>query len=144
GCPDKRLIAYIVPHGGQAPTSSELRAFLKRKLPAYMVPSAFVTLAALPLTPNGKVDPHALPAPNSPMFELDSVVVAPRTPREQALAAIWAELLGLERIGIHDSFFEIGGHSLLATRLILRVRDTFQVDLPLRYLFETPTVAGLA
>jgi acyl carrier protein len=108
-----------------------------------MVPSAFVVLEALPLTPNGKVDRKALPAP-----EDDAVVsgeyVAPRTPTEEVLAGIWRELLKLERVGVHDNFFELGGHSLLAMRVIARIREELAVDLPLRAVFETPSVAKLS
>jgi acyl carrier protein len=108
-----------------------------------MVPSAFVILEALPLTPNGKVDRRALPAPDSSRTGLEVNFVAPRTPTEEVLTAIWAEVLGIE-LGIYDNFFEIGGHSLLATQVISRVRNAFSVELPLSSLFETPTVAGLA
>ncbi len=150
---DKRLVAYVV-HGQEpAPTASELRRFLKEKLPEYMVPSAFVLLDAFPLTPNGKVNRRALPEPEESY--LDSEYVAPRTPAEEILAGIWAQVLGLRQvggqsvigpqsaIGVHDNFFELGGHSLLATQLMSRVRQVFQVELPLRSLFESPTVAEL-
>ena len=109
-----------------------------------MIPWAFVTLAALPLTETGKIDRRALPAPGSARPELDSPFVAPRTPIEEGLAAIWAAVLGLDAVGVDDSFFELGGDSLRATRVLTRVRDAFQVELPLHQLFETPTVAGLA
>jgi acyl carrier protein len=141
---DKRLVAYLVPNQEQAHTASELRMFLKEKLPEYMVPSAFVTLDALPLTPIGKVDRRALPAPDRSRPELGGTFVAPRTSVEERLAGIWAQVLGLERVGIHDNFFELGGHSLLATRVISRTCDAFRVELPLRSLFEAPTVADLA
>jgi amino acid adenylation domain-containing protein len=130
-----------------APTSStagELRRFLKEKLPEYMVPAVFVLIEALPLMPNGKIDRRALPAPDRSRPELDKVFVAPRTPTEELLAEIWAQLLDLERVGIHDNFFDLGGHSLLATQVVSRMRETFQVEIPLRRLFEVPTVAGLA
>ncbi|HEX6292535.1 MAG TPA: amino acid adenylation domain-containing protein, partial [Herpetosiphonaceae bacterium] len=124
--------------------SQELRAFLAARLPDYMVPSAWVLLDALPLTPNGKLDRKALPAPEWNGTEQRDSFAAPRTPTEERLAAIWAEVLGIELVGVEDNFFEIGGHSLLATRVIARARDVFQVDLPLQKLFEAPTVAGLA
>jgi amino acid adenylation domain-containing protein/thioester reductase-like protein len=121
-----------------------LRAFLRGKLPEYMIPSAFVALDVLPLSPNGKVDRKALPVPESARPELEEAYVAPATPVEQSLAGLWAEVLGLERVGTQDNFFELGGHSLLATQVISRVRKALQVELPLRTLFEAPTVAALA
>src|SRR5215211_3761496 len=141
---EKQLVAYVVPEPKQAPAISELRDFLKGRLPDYMVPSAFVLLETLPLTPNGKLDRLALPAPSLARPELDMNFVAPRTPVEEQLVEIWKKVLGLERVGIHDDFFELGGHSLLATRVVSRVRGALRVELPLRYLFETPTIAGLA
>jgi acyl carrier protein len=141
---DKRLVAYVVSDQEQTPTSSELRDFLKRKLPEYMMPSAFVILDTLPLTPNGKIDRQTLPAPDQVRPELANTFVAPRTEAEEIIAEIWAELLGLEQVGIYDNFFELGGHSLLATQIISRLRDVFQIELPLRTLFETPSVAELA
>jgi acyl-CoA synthetase (AMP-forming)/AMP-acid ligase II/acyl carrier protein len=140
---DERLVAYVVPHRRPAPTARELGGYLKEMLPAYMVPSAFVTLDSLPLTPNGKVDRKALPAPDTSGFRAENAYAAPRTPAEERLAEVFEEVLGLERVGIHDDFFELGGHSLLATRVVSRVRGAFRAELPLRYLFETPTVAGL-
>ena len=140
---EKQLVAYVVPEPEQAPTTSELRDFLKDKLPDYMVPSAFVVLDALPLTPNGKLDRLALPAPSLARPELDTNFVAPRNALEEQLVEIWEEVLGVERVGIHDDFFELGGHSLRATRVVSRVREVFQVELPLLSLFEEPTIAGL-
>lgn len=139
----KRLVAYVVTQPGQTSNATELRHFIQQKLPEYMVPSAFVFLKSLPLTQNGKVDRKALPAPDQAS---DSTVsfVAPRTPLEAVLADIWAELLKVSRVGVHDSFFDLGGHSLLMTQLLVRVRETFQTDLSLSRLFATPTIAGLA
>ncbi len=141
---DKRLVAYVVANESQVLTSSELRLFLQDLLPEYMVPAAFVFLSALPLNPNGKVDRHALPVPDSSSFIRSECFVAPRTWTEDVLVAIWEQVLGLEHIGIHDNFFTLGGHSLLATQVISRVRETLCVDLPLRCMFELPTVAELA
>jgi acyl carrier protein len=140
----KVLVAYVVPKAGPSPTSRVLRGFLRERLPDYMVPAAFVLLQKLPLTPTGKVDRRALPAPDMSRPELGVSYVAPRTPVEQVLTQIWADVLCREQIGIHDNFFDLGGHSLLATRVSAQVRDTLQVELPLRSLFDAPTVAELA
>jgi amino acid adenylation domain-containing protein len=140
---DKRLAAYVVPHAGPA-HSSELRDHLRRVLPDYMIPSAFVVLEKLPISPNGKVDRRALPVPELSDIQQSAAPVAPRTPEEEQLAEIWADVLGLPSVGIHDDFFALGGHSLLAAQLIARVGRTFGVDLPLRRLFEAPTVASFA
>ncbi|HEX7241423.1 MAG TPA: phosphopantetheine-binding protein, partial [Longimicrobiaceae bacterium] len=118
-----------------------LRDGLRKRLPEHMVPSAFVVLEALPVTPNGKLDRRALPAPEAADAR---AYVAPRTPTEELLAEIFAGVLGVERVGVDDSFFDLGGHSLLATRVAMRVREALGVELPLRALFEAPTVAGLA
>src|SRR6266849_10897565 len=109
-----------------------------------MVPSAFVFLEALPLTPNGKVDRKRLPAPGQVRPALDESFAAPNTATEIALAKIWREVLRLERVGVHDNFFELGGHSLLMTQAISRVREAFQVELPMRRFFESPTISGLS
>src|SRR5262249_52475620 len=132
------------PDQDSCPTSAELRSFLKQRLPDYMVPSAFVFLDSLPLTPNGKIDHGALPAPDESCRKLEETYVAPRTPTEELLAEIWAEVLNLEKVGIHDNFFDLGGHSLLATQVVSRVRGALQVELPLRELFESATPAELA
>jgi amino acid adenylation domain-containing protein/thioester reductase-like protein len=136
--------ASILPAKATTNLASQLRTFLKQKLPSYMVPSAFVTMEAFPLTPNGKVDRRALPAPNQDRPILDSEFVAPRNPREYKLAQIWTRVLGIEQIGVHDNFFELGGHSLLTAQLLSHIRDTFEVELPLIALFQSPTIAGLA
>ncbi|HXU44819.1 MAG TPA: amino acid adenylation domain-containing protein, partial [Thermoanaerobaculia bacterium] len=138
-----RLVAYVVARS-EPPPARELRAFLLEKLPDYMVPALFVPLPELPLTPNGKVDRKALPVPEADRAALAASYVAPRTETEARAAALWAELLGLPRVGIEDPFFELGGHSLLAMQLVLKLREAFAVDLPLQSLFEQPTVAGLA
>jgi amino acid adenylation domain-containing protein/non-ribosomal peptide synthase protein (TIGR01720 family) len=141
---EKRLVAYVVPHNQVAPSVDELRNHLQSRLPEYMVPSAFVVLESFPLSPNGKVDRKALPEPSSSRPDLEKQYVAPRTPLEQTLADIWRELLGIDSVGIHDNFFDLGGHSLLATQLASRVRHALQAEVPLRELFEHPTVARLA
>ncbi|MBW4635809.1 MAG: amino acid adenylation domain-containing protein [Iphinoe sp. HA4291-MV1] len=139
---NKSLVAYLV-SDRESLSSSQLRDFLKQKLPEYMIPSAFVMLEAMPLTPSGKVDRKALPAPDRELSSEDNFVL-PRTPTEEAIAHIFTSVLGLQQISIHDNFFEIGGHSLLATQVISRLRETFKVELPLRRLFELPTVAQLS
>jgi acyl carrier protein len=141
---DTYLAAYVVARGGQTPTSSELRAFLKGKLPEYMLPAAYLVLDKLPLTPHGKVDRRALPEPDRRGRELELPLVAPRNVVEEALAEIFEEILGIERVGIDDNFFALGGHSLLATMVVSRVRTTFKAELPLRRLFEAPTIRALA
>ena len=141
---DKWLVAYVVSSRDAAATSDELRAFLKEKLPDYMVPSRFVFLDAMPLTSNGKLDRKALPESDSGNCELVASFVAPRTVVEELIAEIWAEVLKLDKFGMHDNFFDRGGHSLKATQVISRVRETFRIDLPVRVLFEAPTVAELA
>ncbi|MCY1047041.1 amino acid adenylation domain-containing protein [Corallococcus sp. bb12-1] len=138
---DQRLVAYVVPTAALDPNA--LRAFLKQRLPEYMVPATFVTLATLPLTANGKVDRKALPAPEAGLARREHHV-APRTTTERQLAELWAQVLRIERIGRKDHFFELGGHSLLATQVVSRVRATFGVELPLRALFEAPVLEQLA
>ncbi|HEY2737158.1 MAG TPA: condensation domain-containing protein, partial [Thermoanaerobaculia bacterium] len=135
---DRRLVAYVV---GTA-TAEELLRSLRERLPSYMVPAALVVLASLPLTPSGKVDRKALPAPEQPSPAESSV--APRTPVEEVLAGIWAEVLGRERVGATDSFFDLGGHSLLATQVMSRLRRVFGIELPLHDLFAAPRLADLA
>jgi len=144
GCDEYRLVAYVVLEPTGASTVSALRRALAAKLPAYMVPSVFVTLNSLPKAPNGKVKLSALPAPGRARPDLDQPGVAPRTPVEAALCAIWRDVLGLDDVGVHDAFGELGGNSLAAGKVGARIAATLHVDLPLRTLFETPTVAGLA
>ena len=143
----QRLVAYYVAESSAvALDGTGLEAFLAGHLPAYMVPAQYVKLYALPTTPSGKIDRRALPAPDASWAELDldAEFVAARTSSEQLLSAIWAELLDLDVVGVHDSFFEIGGHSLLATQLVVRVSEAFQVEIPLTRFFEQPTVEALA
>jgi acyl carrier protein len=116
---------------------------LKEQLPEYMLPSAFVCLEALPLTSNGKVDHRALPALDTVRLEQAGDYVAPRTPAEEILASIWAQVLHLERVSIHGNFFDLGGHSLLAAQIIIRLHNTFQIDLPMSTIFRSPTIADL-
>ncbi|HEY2416325.1 MAG TPA: condensation domain-containing protein, partial [Steroidobacteraceae bacterium] len=138
---NKRLVAYVVLAAGSVVDGSALRSHVGASLPDYMVPSAFVVLERLPLTPNGKLDRRALPAPD---FAGTLTHRAPRSAQEEILAGLFAEVLGLERVGIEDNFFELGGHSLLATRLISRIRGTLDVEIAIRALFEAPTVEALA
>jgi amino acid adenylation domain-containing protein len=143
---DRRLVAYMVGTGasGTAPGVAELRTYLKDSLPEHMVPAAVVRLDALPLTPSGKVDRHALPAPDQSAVQTTGEFVAPRTPLESLLASIWAEVLGLDRVSVHDSFFDLGGTSLAATRATTLVQEVLPVELLLRHVFEAPTVARIA
>ena len=141
---EARLIAYFTSNSSSGPSTSGLRIFLQQKLPDYMIPSSFVRLETLPLTVSGKVDRQFLPAPDSSRPELDTPYVEPGTPLEKELAKIWCEVLGVEQIGIHDNFFDLGGHSLRAMQLISRIRDGFQVEIPLHYIFEAPTLAALS
>ncbi len=140
---DPRLVGYVVNAADAAPEPQALCAHLQQTLPEYMVPSAFVFLDKLPLSPNGKLDRQALPAPDVGA-QLEDQYIAPRSSIEELLCGIWMEVLGIERVGIHDNFFALGGHSLLATQAISRVRQTLRAELPLRDLFENPTVAELA
>jgi amino acid adenylation domain-containing protein/non-ribosomal peptide synthase protein (TIGR01720 family) len=141
---DQRLAAYVASDRQPAPTAGELRQFAQDRLPEYMIPAAFVVLDAMPLMANGKIDRNALPAPDWSRRDLADEYAAPRTPIEEALVKVWQQVLGVRQIGVHDNFFQLGGHSLLATQLISRIRTAFKVDLPLRNVFEAPTVAGLA
>jgi surfactin family lipopeptide synthetase A len=139
---DKRLVAYFVPAPGQEIVVSEFRSFFKQKLPDYMVPNTFMRLETLPLSANGKIDRKALLVPDGHL-NIQENYTAPRTPTEQQMADIWAQVLNLERVGIYDNFFELGGHSLLATQIIARLRKVLSVELPLRTFFEAPTIADL-
>jgi Phosphopantetheine attachment site/AMP-binding enzyme C-terminal domain len=137
---EKRLVSYVVPVR-RAPTISELNGFLRQKLPEYMLPSAFVFLETLPVTSNGKMDRRNLPDPDHSRPEQQSSFVAPRTPVEESLAQIWTEVLKLQHVGVHDNFFELGGHSLSITQVASRIQIVFLVSLPLRILFDAPTIA---
>ena len=140
GTAGKELVAYLVPSGKELPDLSSLRRDLGTRLPDYMVPSAFISLSALPLTPNGKLDRRALPAPERQRESYRP----PRTPEEEMLCGIFADVLSLDRVGVDDNFFALGGHSLTATRLVSQIRATMQIDVPLKLLFEAPSVAQLA
>ena len=139
-----RLVGYLVRATEQAVNVSKLRAYLQEKLPEYMVPGQFVLLEELPLNANGKVDRQGLPAPDQTRPELEEGYVAARTAEEEILVGIFQQVLKLEQVGIHDNFFSLGGHSLLATQVVSRIRQSFNLELPLRSFFETPNVAGLA
>ncbi len=142
GAADKRIVAYVVTRDGAELDADALRAQLRGQLPDYMIPAAFVRLDAMPISPNGKIDRGALPSPDAVARE--APFHGPRNPLEEVLAGFWADVLGLPQVDIHDDFFDLGGHSLLATQVVSRVREAFRVDLPLRRIFETPTVAELA
>jgi acyl carrier protein len=139
-----RLVAYVVLQAEQTATSQELRQYLKQKLPAYMVPTAFVALDQLPLTPNGKLDRRALPAPSGDGLSSEPPQISPRTPTEQLLHQLWCRVLALPQVSVTANFFDLGGHSLLAMQLIAQVREQFQLEIPLQRLFEQPTIAQLA
>ena len=139
-----RLIAYIVLEEGVEATSSQMLTFLQEKLPSYMLPAAFITIKEIPLTANGKVDRRALPMPEQIEVEIGESFIAPRTDTEELVAEIWRDILGLTQVGVESNFFDLGGHSLLATRVMNKIRERCGVELPLRILFESPTVASLA
>jgi amino acid adenylation domain-containing protein len=143
-CADTRLIAYVTLTNGIVPAATELRDFLKPSLPAYMVPKLFVKIDSLPLTDNGKIDRTALPAPDETNRLVDDVFVAPRTPIEQRVADILCVLFKVDEVGINDNFFLLGGHSLLGAQLLTKIRNAFGVDLPLRAVFDAPTIAALS
>jgi hypothetical protein len=139
----KILVAYLVLQEGSVPVLPELRARLRSRMPEFMVPRAFVDVPSLPLTPNGKVDKRALPKPGADHFVRHDYI-APRNTLEASLAQAWCDVLGLAQVGIHDDFFELGGHSLLVTKVASRIKEQIGLELPLRTLFEVPTIAGLA
>jgi amino acid adenylation domain-containing protein len=141
---DRSLVAYIVSQPGAASNVSDIRKFLLAKLPEYMVPSSFIFLESMPLTANGKVNRRALPVPDQSRPELEQDFVAPRTSLEEVVAGIWRDVLGLEQIGVHDNFFELRGHSLLATQVVARLSEIFEFEIPLKTIFQSPTIAGLA
>jgi hypothetical protein len=141
---DKRLVAYLVGRAGAELNESELRAWVSKKLPAYMGPAQFMQLETLPLTPNGKVDRKALPEPDLAKPKQSALDAGARNETETILAQIWSQLLGRKNIGIHENFFEIGGHSLLATQLVARIARVLKVELPVLSVFEAPTIAKLA
>jgi acyl carrier protein len=140
---DARLVAYLETEA-EAPEAATLRAYLAERLPSHMVPSGFEILEQLPRTPNGKVDRRALPEPGAVGPGGERFYVPPSNDGEREIAALWEEILEVERVGIHDNFFELGGHSLLATRVVARLQRSHGIQLPLRTLFELPTVAQLA
>ncbi len=145
GTPEAQLCAYVVPRPGQELEAAALRAFLRERLPEYMLPAAFVPLAAMPLSPNGKLDRARLPDPRSRRLASAGSGGAPRNRLEEHVARVWREVLRVEAFGVHDSFFDLGGHSLVATQVVSRLRDLFGVSVPLRRLFEQPSsVADLA
>jgi amino acid adenylation domain-containing protein len=141
---DKRIVAYIVPRSGHALDLSDVRNHLKRRLPDYMLPSVFVALESMPLSETGKIDRESLPMPEQSRPELEQSYAAPATALEKVLAGIFGEVLKIARVGVRDNFFELGGHSLLATRVVSKIRQIFVIELPVRKLFEEPTVSGLA
>ncbi|HEX8087553.1 MAG TPA: amino acid adenylation domain-containing protein, partial [Blastocatellia bacterium] len=141
---DKRLVAYVTRRQQAGPGVNELRGYLKERLPDYMVPSAFVFMEALPLNANGKLDHRALPAPDQSRSVLEKTYAPPRTAIEQRLADVWAGVLGVDKIGIYDSFFELGGHSILAIQMMLKIRKSFDIDLPVTAMFHAPTISEFA
>ena len=141
---DRQLVGYVSPAKNQSLAAEELRSFLEKRLPAYMVPAHFELLESLPLTHNGKIDRKALPAPSRKSVAAAASTDAPRTGTEKALAAIWTELLKVDAVSVNDNFFDLGGHSLMVFKALARIRDAFGVDFPVEDFFETPTIAGIA
>jgi acyl carrier protein len=141
---NKRLVAYFVPVDEKFSSGHELQLALAHHLPSYMIPATFIAMDKLPLTGMGKVDRRSLPSADVERSKLKTSLVEPRTSSEAFLAKLWAEVLALEKVGIHDNFFNLGGHSLAASRVISRVIQTFQLELPIKALFDAPTVAKMA
>ena len=141
---DKRLVAYLVSYQDISFNIAEIIDFLKVYLPEYMIPTDWVKLDNIPLTPNGKICRHGLPSAVQSNLIDERILTHPSTPLEQALVEIWCDVLDLDEVGIYENFFKIGGHSILASRLISSLRETFKIELPLRTLFEAPTIAALA
>jgi acyl carrier protein len=140
---NRRLVAYVVAEGEGTPGTTEMQGELRKRLPEYMVPSVFILLTEMPLTPRGKVDRRALPAPDRLRARSEVEFVAPRTAAEEVVAEIWMEILGLDRVGMYDNFFDLGGHSLLATQVLSQIQSIFRVDVPIQDLFQIPTVENL-
>jgi len=141
---DKRLVAYVVPKQEAAVSISDLRSFLKERLPIYMVPAVFVLLNALPLTPNGKVDRRALPDPGQLHLEPEVAYVAPRSEVERTIVSAWQEVLQIEKVGVNDNFFDLGGHSLLLIQLQSKLQEVLNRDVSLIEMFKYPTISSLA
>jgi acyl carrier protein len=145
GAAGKRLVAYIVPAAGVSLTQDGVTAFMAKKVPGYMIPSAYVICDEIPKTSSGKVDRSALPEPGRERPDLKREYAPPRNETERAIASVWAELLGVDRVGIYDDFFrELGGHSLIATRVISRVREVMGIEAPIKLIFRSPTVADFS
>jgi hypothetical protein len=141
---NRRLVAYVVAHDEESCSTAELHEYAQRRLPEYMTPTAFVLLDALPLNSNGKIDRLKLPAPDGVRPEWEGEYVAPRTPLEEVIEGVWGELLSVDRVSVHDNFFDLGGHSLLATQVLARLLTLFKIELPLIAIFQSPTIAEFA
>jgi hypothetical protein len=144
GSGGNRLVAYVVESEGRPTTTGELRRHLKNTLPDYMIPASFVTLDALPLTPNGKVDRKALPEADGVRPELEEAYVAPRSEIERLIAGVWQDALRVEKVGVHDNFFNLGGHSLLIVQVNSKLREVLQAEVSIIEMFKYPTVSALA
>ena len=141
---ERALTAYVVPAAAPAPTAAHLRNALAETLPDFMIPSVFIMLDQLPLTPTGKVDRKALPEPDGTRPESEIAFAEPQNALEAQLARIWADILGLDRVGVNDNFFDLGGHSLAAMRIVSRVTDRFNLKMSTQLLFQSPTVRAMA